>query len=916
MSHAAAAAMAARAAYSAHKSKSISMYAEANPWVESYLTEARRAGIGPPEEKEPNDEKEPAPRTNVMAMADPPTWFDNMCLFIRTKIVQRRAFDNFIILVIVLCGVSVGVDVAYLHQEDSEPAWCLGFNDTITYFSLVVFTIECVFKILAQGRNPKMYFLHPQEGNYNSFDFLVVTLSYVFITDESVSTIAIMRLIRLIRVMNMFEEIRVIIKGLFVGLKSVSNISMLLVLILYIYAIVGVMLFGGEKGNDPVHFANVKIAMVTLFRCTTLASWNEVYNINFYGCDRYTSAKYMPATELTWFKTGYGRFPNWDCSHPENHPVTSSFYCFTFTFLTAFVIISLFVGVITMGMFETLDEKAGEEREEEYATNLEKNLEELDPNHNEELRLALDSIFARAEAAEGGADGGGGGDGGGGARLAAYRALAERCRQLSESKAFMTLIVLAIVIVAISVGVQTDHGESMLLTHVIDNVILFIFCLECVVKIVAEGEQPLRYFYHPDRGADRWNCFDFAIVLLSFVELGHDLGGLAVLRLVRLIKLARSFPSLRLIVEALLEALSGVFYVLILLLAINYVVCILGVIMFGENDPQHWGTLQRAFMTVWLCETFDEWEEVLYINMYGCNEFGYDDHDGVPALAMRCDQDHAQGHGWLAFLFFVIVVTLTGFVMPTVMIGVISISFDASKKRVEEERELALMVSKVQERCQAFSEGVDLAKRTEKLKQIFDKLDADGQGSLDIHELKPFIEFFVLEYVGIHDVEIDPIFYALDLDNSSDINFAEFLWFMLSFRHFRLTTPAAVAKPAAEKADVSDASDASELELEFDSAQPSADGVEGKHAENGEDGDVLVEVTWQDDAHDEQYADRMRKLATARAKLAEKLGRIDREMEKLNARASHPLECVKPGLLVPIELCNAEVADDDRQPEL
>ena len=242
-----------------------------------------------------------------------------------------------------------------------------------------------------------MYFLHPQEGNYNSFDFLVVTLSYVFITDESVSTIAIMRLIRLIRVMNMFEEIRVIIKGLFVGLKSVSNISMLLVLILYIYAIVGVMLFGGEKGERPCALrANVKIAMVTLFRCTTLASWNEVYNINFYGCDRYTSAKYMPATELTWFKTGYGRFPNWDCSHPENHPVTSSFYCFTFTFLTAFVIISLFVGVITMGMFETLDEKAGEEREEEYATNLEKNLEELDPNHNEELRLAAPTASSRA----------------------------------------------------------------------------------------------------------------------------------------------------------------------------------------------------------------------------------------------------------------------------------------------------------------------------------------------------------------------------------------------------------------------------------------------------------------------------------------------------------------------------------------
>ena len=43
------------------------MYAEANPWVESYLTEARREGIGPPEEKEPNDEKEGSPTKHATA---------------------------------------------------------------------------------------------------------------------------------------------------------------------------------------------------------------------------------------------------------------------------------------------------------------------------------------------------------------------------------------------------------------------------------------------------------------------------------------------------------------------------------------------------------------------------------------------------------------------------------------------------------------------------------------------------------------------------------------------------------------------------------------------------------------------------------------------------------------------------------
>ena len=54
--------------------------------------------------------------------------------------------------------------------------------------------------------------------------------------------------------------------------------------------------------------------------------------------------------------------------------------------------------------------------------------------------------------------------------------------------------------------------------------------------------------------------------------------------------------------------------------------------------------------------------------------------------------------------------------------------------------------------------GVDLVKQTKQLKDVFDQLDADRQGSLDIHELKPFIEFFVTEYVGFKDVDIDPIF--------------------------------------------------------------------------------------------------------------------------------------------------------------
>ena len=62
--------------------------------------------------------------------------------------------------------------------------------------------------------------------------------------------------------------------------------------------------------------------------------------------------------------------------------------------------------------------------------------------------------------------------------------------------------------------------------------------------------------------------------------------------------------------------------------------------------------------------------------------------------------------GWAALAFFVVVIMITGFVMPTVMIGVISISFDAYKKRVEEERHIETMVAKVQARCQTWCANI------------------------------------------------------------------------------------------------------------------------------------------------------------------------------------------------------------------
>ena len=69
---------------------------------------------------------------------------------------------------------------------------------------------------------------------------------------------------------------------------------MLLFLIFYLFAIAGIMFF---RDNDPWHFGNVGLALLTLFRMSTLEDWTDVMYINIYGCLRYNSGLYVDAVD-------------------------------------------------------------------------------------------------------------------------------------------------------------------------------------------------------------------------------------------------------------------------------------------------------------------------------------------------------------------------------------------------------------------------------------------------------------------------------------------------------------------------------------------------------------------------------------------------------------------------------------------
>ena len=100
---------------------------------------------------------------------------------------------------------------------------------------------------------------------------------------------------------------------------------------------------------------------------------------------------------------------------------------------------------------------------------------------------------------------------------------------------------------------------------------------------------------------------------------------LRLLRLLRVLKLLRSLPQLNILVSALFDGLSSIFYIFLLMLLMIYLFANIGVILFRRNDPWHWGSLHTAVITLFRMSTLEDWTDIMYINMYGCAEYGYSD---------------------------------------------------------------------------------------------------------------------------------------------------------------------------------------------------------------------------------------------------------------------------------------------------
>ncbi|NXN07880.1 SCN5A protein, partial [Indicator maculatus] len=188
-------------------------------------------------------------------------------------IVSHKAFD--ITIVIFIC-LNMLVMMAETNQESIK-----NVLNKINYFFVAVFTAECVIKMLAL----RQYFF---TSGWNIFDLAVVVLSLVstglseaFRAFFSPTLLRIFRLARIGRILRLIRRargIRTLLFALLMSLPALFNIGLLLFLVMFIYAIVGMANFacvGWEGGIDNLfNFQTFDSSMLCLFQITTSAGWD------------------------------------------------------------------------------------------------------------------------------------------------------------------------------------------------------------------------------------------------------------------------------------------------------------------------------------------------------------------------------------------------------------------------------------------------------------------------------------------------------------------------------------------------------------------------------------------------------------------------------------------------------------------
>ncbi|GGP62216.1 ion transporter [Streptomyces calvus] len=235
------------------------------------------------------------------------------------------------------------------------------------------------------------------------------------------------------------------------------------------------------------------------------------------------------------------------------------------------------------------------------------------------------------------------------------RRLARHCRGITEARWFALTVFGVILANAALLGAETYSGvvdEWHRWLRLAEHLCLAAFTVEILLRMAAHADRPRNFWKDP------WNAFDLAVVLCAFLPVVREnTTVLRLLRLARVLRTARFLPQLRVVLVAVARSLPGTLGFLLVGALLLYVYAMVGWVFFGHHDPEHYGSIGRAVLTLFLLMMLDGIGDAVHAGL--------------------------EISRW-SLLYYASYVLLASFVLVNVLIGVVLNSLDEAKDTDED----------------------------------------------------------------------------------------------------------------------------------------------------------------------------------------------------------------------------------------
>jgi len=175
------------------------------------------------------------------------------------RIIETKYFDRIITTLIAVNAMTLGLETSQSAMAAAGP-----LLDVLDSCILAVFVVEILARIFVYGSR---FWRDP----WSLFDFTVVAIALVPAAGEF-SVLRALRIIRALRLISAFPSMRRVVTGLITAIPGMTSVTMLLLLIFYIFSVMATKLFG--QGFEE-WFGTIGASAFTLFQVMTLEGWSD-----------------------------------------------------------------------------------------------------------------------------------------------------------------------------------------------------------------------------------------------------------------------------------------------------------------------------------------------------------------------------------------------------------------------------------------------------------------------------------------------------------------------------------------------------------------------------------------------------------------------------------------------------------------